>query len=89
MSSWLPWRRSRNVSWVPALEALIEAFPFEVKGFHADNGSQYINHRVARVLRKLHVEEFTKSRPRRSGWFTLSRSGSFPYGLVWQTRIDG
>ena len=66
---------------VPVLEALIEAFPFEAKGFHADNGSQYINHRVARVLRKLHVEEFTKSRPRRSGWFTLSRSGSFPYGI--------
>ena len=51
---------------VPALEALIGAFPFEVKGFHADNGSEYINHRVARLLRKLHVEEFTKSRPRRS-----------------------
>ena len=51
---------------VPALEALIEAFPFEVQGFHADNGSEYINYRVARLLRKLHVEEFTKSRPRRS-----------------------
>ena len=33
---------------------------------HADNGSEYINYRVARLLRKLHVEEFTKSRPRRS-----------------------
>ena len=31
-----------------------------------DNGSEYINYRVARLLRKLHVEEFTKSRPRRS-----------------------
>ena len=51
---------------VPALEALIEAFPFDVQGFHADNGSEYVNHRVARLLRKLHVEEFTKSRPRRS-----------------------
>ena len=51
---------------VPALEALIESFPFEVKGFHADNGSEYVNHQVARLLRKLHVEEFTKSRPRRS-----------------------
>ena len=51
---------------VPALEALIEAFPFEIKGFHADNGSEYINYRVVRLLRKLHVEEFTKSRPRRS-----------------------
>ena len=51
---------------VPALEALIEAFPFEIKGFHADNGSEYINYRVVRLLRKLHVEEFTKSHPRRS-----------------------
>ena len=51
---------------VPALEALMDAFPFEVKGFHSDNGSEYINYRVARLLRKLHVEEFTKSRPRRS-----------------------
>ncbi len=51
---------------VPALEGSIEAFPFIIRGFHADNGSEYINHRVAALLRKLHVEEFTKSRPRRS-----------------------
>ena len=43
---------------VPALEALIEAFPLEIKGFHVDNGSEYINYRVARLLRKLmHVNE--------------------------------
>ena len=51
---------------VPVLEALAGAFPFRVLGFHADNGSEYINHRVAAMLNKLHVEEFTKSRPRRS-----------------------
>ncbi len=51
---------------VPVLEALIEAFPFGVKGFHADNGSEYINHRVAELLNKLHVGQFTKSRARRS-----------------------
>ena len=51
---------------VPVLEALVGAFPFRVLGFHADNGSEYINHRVAEMLNKLHVEEFTKSRPRRS-----------------------
>ena len=49
---------------IPVLEALIEAFPFEVKGFHADNGSEYINHQVAALLNKLHVGEFTKSRAR-------------------------
>ena len=51
---------------VPVLEALVGAFPFRVLGFHAVNGSEYINHRVAEMLKKLHVEEFTKSRPRRS-----------------------
>ncbi len=51
---------------IPALEALLPMFPFPVPGFHADNGSEYINHRVADLLRKLHVGEFTKSRARRS-----------------------
>ena len=51
---------------LPVLEALVGAFPFRIIGFHADNGSEYINHRVARLLDKLHVEEFTKSRPRHS-----------------------
>ena len=51
---------------VPVLAALAGAFPFPHLGFHADNGSEYINHRVAAMLNKLHVEEFTKSRPRRS-----------------------
>ena len=49
---------------VPVLEELIKSCPFKVLGFHADNGSEYINHRVARMLRKLHVAEFTKSRSR-------------------------
>ena len=36
-----------------------------VLGFHADNGLEYINHRVARLLEKLRIE-FTKSRARHS-----------------------
>ena len=51
---------------IPVLTALIKNFPFVVNGFHADNGSEYVNHQVARLLHKLHVGEFTKSRPRRS-----------------------
>jgi len=51
---------------IPVLEALIERFPFRVLGFHADNGSQDINHRVVKLLNKLAVEQFTKSRARRS-----------------------
>src|SRR5215472_15342544 len=50
---------------LPVLEAVLAQFPFALRGFHADNGSEYINHRVAELLRKLHAE-FTKSRACRS-----------------------
>ena len=50
---------------VPVLAAVLVQFPFPIRGFHADNGSEYINHRVAEMLRKLHAE-FTKSRACRS-----------------------
>ena len=49
---------------VPVLEALLNAYPFAIQGFHADNGSEYINHRVAALLNKLHIGQFTKSRAR-------------------------
>ena len=50
---------------LPVIEALLGAFPFEILGFHADNGSEYINYTVARLLEKLRIE-FTQSRPRHS-----------------------
>lgn len=50
---------------IPVLAALLAAFPFEILGFHSDNGSEYINKDVERLLSKLHVE-FTKSRSRKS-----------------------
>jgi transposase InsO family protein len=50
---------------LPVLESLLHDFPFTILGFHADNGSEYINHTVAKLLDKLRVE-FTKSRPRNS-----------------------
>lgn len=53
-------------SWlIPVLEAMLGQFPFRIVGFHSDNGSEYINHTVAKLLNKLLVEQ-TKSRPRRS-----------------------
>jgi len=63
---------------VPLLADLIAAFPFVVRGVHADNGSEYINHRVASLLQKLNVEEFTKSRARRTNDNALveSKNGS-------------
>ena len=50
---------------IPVLEAMLEQFPFHIRGFHSDNGSEFINHTVAELLNKLLVEQ-TKSRPRRS-----------------------
>jgi transposase InsO family protein len=50
---------------LPVLEALLAQFPFQIRGFHSDNGSEYINHTVAALLGKLLIEQ-TKSRPRHS-----------------------
>jgi transposase InsO family protein len=50
---------------LPALHSLLHDFPFVILGFHADNGSEYINHTVAKLLDKLRID-FTKSRPRQS-----------------------
>ena len=60
------------------LKDLISAFPFTVQAFHADNGSEYINHQVAELLNELHIPTFTKSRPRHSNDNALveSKNGS-------------
>lgn len=62
---------------IPVLEQLLDAFPFTLLGFHSDNGSEYINQRVARLLEKLRIE-FTKSRSRHSNDNALveSKNGS-------------
>lgn len=51
---------------IPALTAAMDLFPFELLNFHADNGSEYINQNVARLLESMRVR-LTKSRPRHSG----------------------
>jgi hypothetical protein len=62
---------------VPNLEALILSFPFRILGFHSDNGSEYVNHKVAALLTKLNIE-FTKSRSRQTNDNALveSKNGS-------------
>lgn len=50
---------------VPVLEAILHQFPFRLLGFHTDNGSEYVNKDVVRLLNKL-LLEFTKSRPNKS-----------------------
>ena len=51
---------------LPVLEAILLQFPFVIRGFHSDNGSEFINYTVARLLEKLLIEQ-TRSRPHRSG----------------------
>ena len=51
---------------LPVLEAVLQQFPFQIRGFHSDNGSEFINYTVARLLDKLLIEQ-TRSRPHRSG----------------------
>jgi len=47
----------------PVLEQALKQFPFRIQGFHSDNGSEYINKIVARLLNKLLIDQ-TKSRAR-------------------------
>ncbi len=47
----------------PVLESMLAGFPFVIRGFHSDNGSEFINKTVAKLLNKLLIR-FTKCRPR-------------------------
>lgn len=49
----------------PALLEILLSYPFVLKNFHSDNGSEFINHTVAKLLRRLLIKQ-TKSRPRHS-----------------------
>lgn len=58
---------------VPVIGAMMDTFPFVVHGFHSDNGSEYINHKVAALLEKLRIEQ-TKSRSRQTNDNALAES---------------
>ena len=51
---------------LPVLEDMLGQFPFMIRGFHSDNGSEFINYNVARLLEKLRIEQ-TKSRAHHCG----------------------
>lgn len=65
--------RIENESMRPALKSLIKQVPFTIKGFHADNGSEYINRHVAALLNKQMIR-LTKSRPRHCNDNALAES---------------
>lgn len=49
---------------LPALEVILEQFPFVIMEFHSDNGSEFINRKVLSMLNRLQAT-LSKSRPRR------------------------
>lgn len=57
--------RISEAAMVTALMAVLDAFPFAILNFHADNGGEYINYVVAKLLETLRIK-LTKSRPRHS-----------------------
>src|SRR3989338_1095340 len=61
----------------PILLLTLEQYPFVIIEFHADNGSEYINHTVAKLLNKLLIK-LTKSRSRQTNDNALveSKNGS-------------
>jgi hypothetical protein len=46
---------------IPVLEAMLQQFPFLIRGFHSDNGSEFVNYNVDGLLGKLLIEQ-TRSR---------------------------
>jgi transposase InsO family protein len=58
---------------LPVLHQILDQYPFKLRGFHSDNGSEYINHQVANMLEKLRIEQ-TKSRSRQSNDNALAES---------------
>lgn len=61
----------------PVIEELLHHFPFVIQEFHSDNGSEFINHIVAKLLTKLYIR-LTKSRAHHSNDNALveSKNGS-------------
>jgi len=80
---------------LPLLEKIIASYPYRIINFHADNGSEYVNSKVAEMLNKLLIK-LTKSRPRHSndnalaetknGWVLRKWMG---YGHIGQKYAKG
>ncbi len=58
---------------LPVLAAMMAAFQFVIRGFHSDNGSEYIHRLVAKLLKKLLIEQ-TKLRSRQTNDNALAES---------------
>ena len=80
---------------IPLLQKIIASYPYRIINFHADNGSEYINRKVAEMLNNLLIK-LTKSRPRhtndnalaetKNGWVLRKWMG---YGHIGQRHAKG
>jgi len=83
---------------LPLLEKMIASYPFRIMNFHCDNGSEYINQKVAKMLNRLLIK-LTKSRPRHSndnalietknGWIVRKWLGYSYIRQAHASRING
>lgn len=73
----------------PVIEALLNSFPFEIHEFHSDNGSEYINKIVAKLLTELMIDQ-SKSRARKTNDQALveSKNASIVRKLFGRNFID-
>ena len=46
---------------LPVLASMLDQFPFEIRNFHSDNGSEFINHELLRYCAAQHIT-FTRAR---------------------------
>lgn len=82
---------------IPLLVKIIASYPYRIMNFHADNGSEYINSKVAEMLNNLLIK-LTKSRPRHSndnalaetknGWVLRKWMGYGHIGQKYAQRIN-
>jgi len=83
---------------LPLLEKIIASYPYQIVNFHADNGSEYINQKVAEMLNHLLIK-LTKGRPRhtndntlvetKNGWIVRKWLGYSPIKAEHAQRING
>ena len=82
---------------LPLLGKIIASYPYRIINFHADNGSEYVNSKVAEMLNNLFVK-LTKSRPRhtndnalaetKNGWVLRKWMGYSHIGQKYAQRVN-
>lgn len=58
---------------LPIIQMLLEQYPFKIREFHTDNGSEYINHQLVDLLNRLLIK-LTKNRSRKTTDNALAES---------------